>query len=44
MKPEVAQPVPARPYNLDQLIGDRAKAEVDFEDMIKDMSGKMDRR
>jgi serine protease Do len=44
MKPEVAQPVPARPYSLDQLISDRAKAEADLEDMIKDMRGKMDRR
>jgi hypothetical protein len=44
MKPEVAQPAPVRPYNLDQLISDRAKAEADLEDMIKDMRGKMDRR
>jgi serine protease Do len=44
MKSDVAQPVPARPYNLDQLISDRAKAEADLEDMIKDMRGKMDRR
>jgi serine protease Do len=44
MKPDVAPPVPGRPYNLDQLISDRAKAEIDLEDMIKDMRGKMDRR
>ena len=44
MKSDVAQPVPSRPYNLDQLISDRAKAEADLEDMIKDMRGKMDRR
>jgi serine protease Do len=44
MKPDVAQPAPARPYNLDQLISDRGKAEADLEDMIKDMRGKMDRR
>jgi len=44
MKPDVGQPVPGRPYNLDQLISDRAKAEADLEDMIKDMRGKMDRR
>jgi serine protease Do len=44
MKPDVVQPVPGRPYNLDQLISDRAKAEADLEDMIKDMRGKMDRR
>ena len=44
MKPEMAQPATARPYNLDQLISDRAKAEADLEDMIKDMRGKIDRR
>ena len=44
MRPDVIQPVPARPYNLDELISDRAKAEADLEDMIKDMRGKMDRR
>jgi len=44
MKPDVGQPVPGRPYNLDQLISDRAKAEADLEDMIKDMRGTMDRR
>jgi serine protease Do len=44
MKPDVVQPDQIRPYNLDQLISDRAKAEADLEDMIKDMRGKMDRR
>ena len=44
MKSDVAQPVPSRPYNLDQLISDRVKVEADLEDMIKDMRGKMDRR
>ena len=44
LKPDAAQPVPARPYNLDQLISDRVRAEADLEDMIKDMRGKMDRR
>jgi serine protease Do len=44
MKPDVVQSVPARAYNLDQLISDRAKAEADLENMIKDMRGKMDRR
>jgi hypothetical protein len=28
MKPEMVQPVPARPYNLDQLINDRAKLKL----------------
>ena len=44
MKPDVLQPDKVRPYNLDQLISDRAKAEADLEDMIKDMRGTMDRR
>jgi serine protease Do len=41
MKPEVVQPVPARPYNLDQLISDRAKAEADLDSMMSEMRGKM---
>jgi len=41
MKPDVAQPAPARPYNLDQLISDRAKAEADLEDMMSEMRGRM---
>jgi serine protease Do len=44
IKPDVVQPDQVRPYNLDQLISDRAKAEADLEDMIKDMRGKMDHR
>jgi hypothetical protein len=40
----VIQPAPVRPYNLDQLISDRTKAEADLEGMIKDMCEKMDRR
>ena len=41
MKPDVAQPVPARPYNLDQLISDRAKAEADLDSMMSEMRGRM---
>jgi serine protease Do len=41
MKSEVLQPVPARPYNLDQLISDRAKAEADLDSMMSEMRGKM---
>ena len=41
MKPEMVQPVPARPYNLDQLISDRAKAEADLDDMMSEMRGRM---
>jgi GDP-D-mannose dehydratase len=44
MKAEVIQPAPVRPYNLDQLISNRTKAEADLEYMIKDMRGEMDRR
>jgi serine protease Do len=44
MKAEVIQPAPVRPYNLDQLISDRTKAEADLEYMIKDMRGEMDHR
>jgi serine protease Do len=41
--PEVtAQTVPSpRPYNLDRLINERNRAEVDLEDMIKEMRGKL---
>lgn len=43
--PATAQAVPpARPYNLDQLISERSRAEADLEDMIKEMRGKMNRR
>ena len=41
MKPETAPPVPARPYNLDQLISDRAKAEADLDNMMSEMRGRM---
>lgn len=41
MKPDAAQPVPARPYNLDQLISDRAKAEADLDNMMSEMRGRM---
>jgi serine protease Do len=44
MKPEMIQPVPARPYNLDQLIGDRAMAEADLDNMMSEMRGRMKRR
>jgi serine protease Do len=40
--PARAQTVPpAQPYNLDQLISERSKAEADLEDMMKDMRGKL---
>jgi serine protease Do len=32
---------PARPYNLDALISDRAKAEADLDAMISEMRGRM---
>jgi len=38
-KPQVVQP--ARPYNLDQLISDRAKAEADLDDMMSEMRSRM---
>ena len=41
MKPDVAQPVQARPYNLDELISDRTKAEADLDSMMSEMRGKM---
>ncbi|MBI3806276.1 MAG: trypsin-like peptidase domain-containing protein [Nitrospirae bacterium] len=41
MKPEVVQPGPARPYNLDELISDRAKAEADLDSMMSEMRGRM---
>jgi serine protease Do len=40
MKPDVAQPLP-RPYNLDELISDRRKAEADLDSMMSEMRGKM---
>ena len=41
VKPAAAQPVPGRPYNLDQLISDRAKAEADLDNMMSEMRGQM---
>ena len=41
MKPDAAQSVPGRPYNLDQLISDRAKAEADLDNMMSEMRGQM---
>ena len=41
VKPEMVQPVPARPYNLDELISDRAKAEADLDSMMSEMRGRM---
>lgn len=41
MKPEVAQPAPARPYKLDELISDRAKAEADLDSMMSEIRGRM---
>src|SRR5262245_25846708 len=35
---------PARPYNLDLLVSDRAKAEADLEGMIVEMRGRMKER
>lgn len=40
--PPAPQPQPpARPYNLDRLVSERAKAEADMENMIKEMRGKL---
>jgi serine protease Do len=38
---ESPPPSPARPYDLDALISDRAKAEADLEGMISEMRGRM---
>ena len=40
-KPEVFQSAPARLYNLDELISDRAKAEADLDSMMSEMRGRM---
>ena len=40
-KPEVVQPGPARPYDLDELISDRAKTEADLDSMMSEMRGRM---
>jgi len=34
-------PMQARPYNLDQLVSERSKAEADLENMISEMRGRM---
>ncbi|MCX5721910.1 MAG: serine protease [Nitrospirae bacterium] len=41
VKPPVIQPAPVRPYNLDELISDRAKAEADLDSMMSEMRGRM---
>ena len=41
MKPDVVQPDQVRPYNLDQLISDRAKVEADLDSMMSEMRGRM---
>ena len=41
IKPEAVQATPARPYNLDELISDRAKAEADLNGMMSEMRGRM---
>lgn len=40
IKPQVIQPAPARPYNLDELVSDRAKAEADLDSMMSEMRGR----
>jgi serine protease Do len=44
VQPDVVQTGPSRPYNLDQLISDRAKAEADLEGMMSEMRKKMKER
>jgi hypothetical protein len=41
MKSDVAQPVPVRLYNLDQLISGRANAEANLDSMMSEMRGRM---
>lgn len=41
MKPEMVQPVPVHPYNLDELISDRTRAETDLDSMMSEMRGRM---
>jgi serine protease Do len=41
MKPDVVQPDQVRPYNLGQLISDRAKAEADLDSTMSEMRGRM---
>jgi serine protease Do len=37
---QIEPPMPARPYNLDQLLSERSKAEADLENMITEMRGR----
>lgn len=41
---QLEPPMPARPYNLDQLISERSKAEADLDNMIREMRGRMKER
>lgn len=42
VKPAQLEPsLPSRPYNLDQLISERSKAEADLENMMSEMRGRM---
>ena len=42
IKPTPIEPsTPVRPYNLDQLVSERSKAEADLDDMITEMRGRM---
>jgi serine protease Do len=42
VKPAQLEPsLPTRPYNLDQLISERSKAEADLENMMSEMRGRM---
>ncbi|MDF0643263.1 MAG: trypsin-like peptidase domain-containing protein [Nitrospira sp.] len=43
-KPDQARPDPARPYNLDKLVSERARAEAELTDMINEMRGRMKER
>lgn len=38
---QIEPPMPARPYNLDQLVSERSKAEADLENMISEMRERM---
>lgn len=40
-KPDRLDSTPPRPYDLDQLVSDRAKAEADLEGMMLEMRGRM---
>jgi serine protease Do len=44
MKQASAETPPARPYNLDMLVSERAKAEKDLEGMMMEMRGRMKER